>query len=469
MAPAFKLLIGGELVLGATSLDVVNPATGAVFEQCACADAVQLDAAVAAAARASASWSATLPVDRREVLQRIAAALAARSQEFATLLTREQGKPLVHALGEIHEAVAVIQAFAAMDLPDIVLRDDARERIVRQRAPLGVVAAITPWNYPLLLLMMKVAPALLAGNTVVAKPAPTTPLTTSLFGALCAPLLPPGVLNIIVDRNDLGGRLAAHPGIAKVAFTGSTCTGRRVLAATAGSIARVALELGGNDPAIVLDDADPDEVAVRLYAGAMANAGQVCFAIKRVYLPDTLYAPVCAALADLANATVVGDGLDPATQMGPLQNARQLARVRDLVADGRLHGRIIAGGGAPQEAGYFLRPTIVCDISDDARLVREEQFGPVLPVLRYVSVDDAIARANASEYGLGASVWGRDTQRAFAVAQRLEAGTVWINKHLEFPPDVATSGTKQSGYGAKMGRAGLEAFTQTRIINCAKS
>jgi acyl-CoA reductase-like NAD-dependent aldehyde dehydrogenase len=468
MAAAFRLLIDGRMVSGAAALDVVNPATAAVFERCARADAGQLDAAVAAAAKAFVPWSRVALGVRRRALEALAAALAARRDEFATCLTREQGKPLAAAAAETDEAVAILRAFAAMDLPDRVLRDDARDYIMQQRAPLGVVAAITPWNYPLVLLMMKVAPALLAGNTVVAKPAPTTPLTTLLFGGLCAPLLPPGVLNIIVDDNDLGDRLTSHPGIAKVAFTGSTATGRRVLAAAAASLARVSLELGGNDPAIVLDDVDVGAVASQVFAGAMANAGQVCFAIKRLYVPDAMYEPMCTALAERARALVVGDGLDPATQMGPLQNARQFAKVLDFIDDARARGRIIAGGHALDRPGYFVAPTIVSDLADEAPLVREEQFGPVLPVLRYGAIEDAIARANATRYGLGASVWARDAARGLAVAQRLEAGTVWVNKHLDFPADVAAGGTKQSGFGVKMGQAGLEEFTQPRIINLAK-
>jgi acyl-CoA reductase-like NAD-dependent aldehyde dehydrogenase len=227
ISPEFNLLIDGRLTPGAATLDVINPATGKVLTTCARADKAQLDAAVAAAKRAFVTWSATPIETRRRALLEVAAALEARIPEFARLLTEEQGKPLVHAAGEIGGAVAMIRAFAAMDLPVTVLRDDARERIVQQHAPLGVVAAITPWNFPMVLLMIKVAPALLAGNTVVAKPAPTTPLTTLLFAELCADILPPGVLNVIVDQNDLGGFLTTHPDIAKVAFTGSTATGRK--------------------------------------------------------------------------------------------------------------------------------------------------------------------------------------------------------------------------------------------------
>src|SRR5665213_866899 len=332
----------------------------------------------------------------------------------------------------------------------------------------GVIAAITPWNFPLVLLMIKVAPALLAGNTVVAKPAPTTPLTTLLFGELCADLLPPGVLNVIVDQNDLGGLLTQHPDVAKVAFTGSTATGRKVMASVAGTIKRLTLELGGNDAAIVLDDIDVKAVAAKIFRGAMVNCGQVCLAIKRVYVPDALYEVMCAELVSLASATVVGDGLDAATQMGPLQNKAQFEKVQEFLEDARTHGTIIAGGKVLAREGYFIAPTIVRDLPDDTRLVREEQFGPVLPVLKHSDLDDAISRANSTEYGLGGTVWGADSKRAYAVAQRIASGTVWVNKHLELPPDIPFGGAKQSGFGTEMGQEGLEEFTQSKIINMAK-
>lgn len=464
----FRLLINGQLVPGAATLEVINPATGKRLTTCARADKAQLDAAVAAAKSAFTSWSVTPIEKRRAALLKIADALAAQSADFARLLTQEQGKPLAHATGEIAGSVAMIRAFAAMDLPLKVLRENERERIVQQHAPLGVVAAITPWNFPMILLMIKVAPALLSGNTMVAKPAPTTPLTTLLFAELCARYLPPGVFNVIVDQNDLGGLLTSHPDVAKVAFTGSTATGKKVMASVAGTVKRLTLELGGNDPAIVLDDVDVKAVAAKVFQGAMVNSGQVCLAIKRLYVPDSLYEAMCTELANLARQVVVGDGLDPATQMGPLQNKTQFDKVKEFLEDGRANGKVIAGGNALERDGYFIAPTIVRDIADDARLVREEQFGPVLPVLKYSSIDDAIARANSTPYGLGGTVWGADTKRAFEVAQRIASGTVWVNKHLELPPDIPFGGAKQSGFGTEMGQEGLEEFTQSRIINIAK-
>jgi acyl-CoA reductase-like NAD-dependent aldehyde dehydrogenase len=463
--PTFQLLINGELTPGAASLDVINPATAKRLATCARADEKQLNAAVAAAKAAFPGWSTTTIEKRRKILLKVAEALAERRDEFAKLLTQEQGKPLAHALAEIDGSVAIIQALAAMDLPSKILRETNQERIVRQHVPLGVVAAITPWNFPMILFMIKFAPALLAGNTLVAKPAPTTPLTTLLFGELCADLTPPGVFNVIVDRNDLGEVLTRHPDVAKVSFTGSTATGKKVMASAAATIKRVTLELGGNDAAIVLDDANVKETAAKILQGAMTNSGQICFAIKRVYVPESLYEAMCAELARLADQLVVGDGLDAATQMGPLQNKVQFDKVREFLADAHANGRVIAGGKVLEREGYFIAPTVVRDIADNSRLVREEQFGPVLPVLKYTTLDDAIARTNSSDYGLGGTVWGGDTQRAYEVAQRIVSGTVWVNKHLDLPPDIPFGGAKQSGFGCEMGQEGLEEFTQSKIIS----
>src|SRR5262245_11172569 len=464
----FRLLIGGKLVEGAGTLDVINPATGRVLTTAPRADRGQLEQAVAAARAAFPSWAATPLRVRGGLLAKLADALEAERSEFARLLTREQGKPLPQAQWEIAQSIGTLRYFAALDLPPVVLKEDAKQKVVRQHKPLGVVAAITPWNLPLLLAVVKVAPALLAGNAVVAKPAPTTPLTTLKFGELCARILPPGVVHIIVDQNDLGTALTTHPDVAMVAFTGSTATGKKVMAGAAGTIKRLTLELGGNDAAIVLEDADPKEVAPKIFAAATLLSGQACIAIKRLYVHDAIYDAVCDELCRLAQTTVVGDGLEEDTQMGPIQNLTQFEKVKGFLEDARRNGTIVAGGEAVNGKGFFVRPTIVRDISDDSRLVREEQFGPVLPVMRYSNIDDAIARANDTDFGLGGSVWSSDRERAFRVAARVNAGTVWVNKHLDIGPDIPFIGAKQSGMGAELGQAGLEAFTQATIINMAK-
>lgn len=464
----FRLLIGGQRVAGASHFDVINPATETVVARCPRADLAQLNQAVAAAKAAFPAWAATPLRDRAALLLKLADALDARAGEIAPVLTQEQGKPLGGAAFELMVAAATLRVFAGMDLPDTVIKDTADTRVIRTRTPLGVVAGIAPWNFPVIMMANKIVPALLAGNTVVFKPAPTTPLASLLVGEVCADILPPGVLNVITDLNDLGDALTSHPDVAKVSFTGSTATGRKVMASASPTLKRLTLELGGNDAAIVLDDVDPKEIAPKLFFAAMVNSGQVCLAAKRIYLPESLHDAICAELAQLAAAAVVGNGMDADTQFGPVQNRMQYEKVKAIIEDARARGTLIAGGEPVPGPGFFIRPTVVAGLPDDARLVCEEQFGPVMPVLKYSRIEDAIARANASEYGLGGTVWSADPQRALQVAQQLNTGTVWINKHLDLSPDVPYGGAKQSGIGAELGQEGLEEYTQMRHINIAK-
>jgi len=464
-AHTFNLVINGKLVPGASTLDVINPATGKAFVTCARADQAQVEQAIAAAKTAFPAWSKKSIDERKALLTKIVEAFALRIDEFARLSTLESGKPLPLAVREMKGAAASIKNFIKLDLPVETLSEDEKGKILKVRAPLGVVAAITAWNYPMTLLVNKLPPALLAGNTMVVKPAPTTPLTTLLFGALCNGFLPPGVVNVIVDNNDLGGFLSQHPDVAKVAFTGSTATGKKVFASCADGVKRVTLELGGNDPAIVMNDVDVKEVAPKLLAGALVNSGQVCLAIKRIYVHDSQYDAMCDELAKLAKNVVVGDGLAQGTQMGPLQNKMQFEKAKGYLADANASGKVIAGGHAMNRDGYFVEPTVVRDIPDTARVVREEQFAPIVPVLKYNDVNDAVQRANDTSYGLGATVWGKDVKRASEVAMQLEAGTVWVNKHLELPLDVPFGGAKQSGLGCEKGQKGLEEYTQVRVVN----
>lgn len=465
MDKQYKLLIGGELIDGASTFDVVNPATGKAFAQCPKASETQLDQAIAAAKAAFPGWAAKSFDERGDALNRLADALEARMGEFATLLTSEQGKPTDQAMGEIIGCTFVLRAFAARRPQDKVLRDEGGNTVIEHRTPLGVIAAITPWNFPLILLMNKLGPAMITGNTLIVKPAPTTPLTTVLFGELARDILPAGVFNVICDENELGPVLTAHPDVAKVAFTGSTATGKKVMASAAAMVKRVTLELGGNDAAVVLDDVDPKAIARKVYEGAMANAGQICVAIKRAYVPANMYDAFCEEVARLASEAIVDDGAKQGTQIGPIQNRQQFERVKELIEDAKQHGTVIAGGEPLDRDGYFMAPTIVRDLPEDARLVREEQFGPVLPVLKYDDIDDVIARANDSEFGLGGTVWGKDLARATEVAKRIDSGTVWVNQHLAIDPDLPFRGSKQSGIGAELGEAGLEEYTQAHIVN----
>ncbi len=461
----FRMLIDGELVEGASSFDVVNPATAEPFAQCPKADAALIDRAVAAAKRAFPAWAATPVEERATLIGKLADTLQARAGEFASLLTSEQGKPLDQAMYEVMGSVFTLRAFAAMRIEPTTLRNEGGNTVTEHRTPLGVVAAITPWNFPIILVMNKMGPALVTGNTVVIKPAPTTPLTTLLLGEICAEVLPAGVVNVVCDQNDLGHLLTGHKDIAKVAFTGSTATGKKVMAAAAAGVKRVTLELGGNDAAIVLDDVDAKFAAAKVYGSAMANAGQICVATKRAYVPAAMYDEFCDEIARLANAAVVDDGAKQGTTIGPIQNKAQYDKVNALLDDARSRGTVIAGGEQIDRPGYFIAPTIVRDLDDDAALVREEQFGPVLPVLKYSDIDDVIARANDSDMGLGGTVWGKDLVRATAVAKRIDTGTVWVNQYLAIDANIPFRGTKQSGLGGELGEAGLHEYTQAHIIN----
>ncbi|WP_159829694.1 aldehyde dehydrogenase family protein [Novosphingobium sp. TCA1] len=463
----FRMLIDGRLCDGASTIDILDPSTGHVLAPSWCADAGMAERAIAAAGCAFPSWKSLTPDDRGGALDALADAMEGRSEAFARLLTQEQGKTLAEARGEVGASIAALRYHAGLRLEERVLVDGPDERIVEQRYPLGVVAAIVPWNFPLLLLVLKLAPALAAGNCVIAKPAPTTPFTALMLGELAADLLPPGVFQTLGDDGTLGPFLTAHPGIAHVSFTGSTATGRKVFASAASTLKRFTLELGGNDAALVLDDADIAAVAPLLFEGAMSNAGQVCLGIKRIYAPHGKIDALCDALADLAGSSVPGSGLDPATTLGPVQNAAQHVRLAELLDESRALGRIVAGGSPLEREGWFVPPTIVRDLPDHARLVREEQFGPVIPVLGYDTLDEAVMRANDSEYGLGASIWSADAGRAVALASRIESGLVWVNRVFSLPFEVPIGGAKHSGIGRHQGLAGMEEFTQARIVNAA--
>ena len=465
MSRDFRMLIDGDLVEGATSFDVIDPAAGTSFARCPKADPALIDRAVAAAKRAFPAWSAKPIEERAALVSKLADALETRAGEFANLLTSEQGKPLDQAMYEVMGSVFTLRAFAGMRIEPKTLREEGGNTIIEHRTPLGVVAAITPWNFPIILLMNKLGPALVTGNCMVAKPAPTTPLTSLLFGEICGEILPAGVVNIVCDQNDLGDLLTSHPDVDKVAFTGSTATGKKVMASAASGVKRVTLELGGNDAAIVLDDLDARQVARKVYGGAMANAGQICVAIKRAYVPAPMYDEFCDELALLAKAAIVDDGSKQGTTVGPIQNRMQFEKVKALLDDARERGTILAGGTALDRPGYFIPPTIVRDLDDDAPLVREEQFGPVLPVLKYTDIEDVIRRANDSDYGLGGTVWGKDVARATDVAMRIDTGTVWVNQYLAIDANIPFRGAKQSGLGGELGEAGLHEYTQPHIVN----
>ncbi|MFE2502616.1 aldehyde dehydrogenase family protein [Streptomyces rubiginosohelvolus] len=434
---------------------VLDPATGEVFDEAPDQRAQELDAAVNQAHEAWRGWRSD-PAARAAALLASADAVEAAGPELAPLLTREQGKPLTESYAEIARTAARLRWFAAAAPEPRTIQDGrAVHSEIRWRS-LGPVAAIVPWNFPLQLASAKFAPALVAGNTVVLKPSPFTPLATRLLGSVLSAALPEGVLTVLTGREPLGALLASHPGIRHVTFTGSVPTGRAVAAGAAAGLARVTLELGGNDAAILLDDVNVEGIADRLFWAAFRNCGQVCMAVKRVYAPARLHDRVVEALAARAKTVVVGAGLDEGTELGPLNNAAQLARVERYTARALAEGaRAAAGGHRLDRPGWFHAPTVLTDVPPDSPVVTEEQFGPVLPVLPYGSVDEAVDAANATRFGLGGSVWGTDLDRAEAVAGLLECGTAWINHHAELSLAQPFAGVKESGVGVAGGPWGL--------------
>ena len=461
----FTHTIDGRGVSSPSMFDVINPATGMAFEQAPALERSQLHDAVEAAQLAFGPWSRLSFGERRGHLQKFADALRDRVEELAGILVREQGKTLAECRKELSFVPTQIERLAAIELVDEVLRDDETARIELRYRPLGVVGIITPWNVPVGIAIGRIAQALYTGNTVVQKPSPYTPLATLRMGEISREILPPGVLNVVAGGDEAGAWMTLHPGIEKISFTGSVPTGKKVLVGASSNLKRVTLELGGNDPAIVLDDVDPNEIAPRLYAAAFANCGQICVAIKRLYVPEAMYEEMCGALAEIARGIRVGDGTDPTVQMGPLQNKMQYEKVLEILEDAKRHGgRILAGGGPVERPGYFIRPTIVADLGEGTRLVDEEPFGPVLPVLRYGDIEDAVRRANDTRYGLSASVWTHDLERGAAIARRLEVGTAWVNDHRI--PDATTpfGGAKESGFGREYSALGLRSYMEPQVV-----
>jgi acyl-CoA reductase-like NAD-dependent aldehyde dehydrogenase len=466
----FSLLIDGELTTSPSFLDVINPATGRVFARCPAAGRAELDRAVDAARRAFPVWRDIGYSQRAAHIRAFCESLRRHQDDLARLLTLEQGKPLSQAKDEIGRASTQSEGLTAIQITPAVIEDSDQRRIELQWFPLGVAAIITPWNAPINLAAGPLTSALYTGNCVVLKPSPYTPLCTLKLGELAREHFPRGVVNVLAGGDDLGRWMTEHPGIDKIGFTGSVEAGKEVMAAAAKTLKRVTLELGGNDAAIVLDDVDPQAIAPKLFFASFVNSGQVCMAIKRIYVHERVYGPLCDALAEQARNAKVGDGLDPATQLGPIQNREQYERVIGLLEDTKRSGaRILAGGEIPKTEGYFVPPTIVADIDEQSRLVREEQFGPIVPVLKFSDEEDALRRANDTRYGLSGSVWSSDPDRAAALASRMEVGTAWVNQHRATSATVPFGGAKESGIGRVYSEMGLKAYLEPRVVSVLKS
>jgi len=463
----FSMTIGGRKVAGQESFAVMNPATGAVVGHAPNASEADLDSAVQAAKAAWPAWSALPDAQRQAACAALAGKLADHAEEIARLITLEQGKPL-GGLGsrfEMGGAQAWAGYTASLSMPVKVLQDDISGRVELHRKSIGVVASITPWNWPVMIAIWHIVPALRAGNTVVIKPSPYTPLSTLRTVEVLNTILPPGVLNVVTSDDrlfNIGAAMAAHPDIRKVVFTGSCATGEKVMQTAARTMKRLTLEMGGNDAGIVLPDSDPAAIAEGLFWGAFINNGQTCAAMKRLYVHDSLHDAVCDALVAYARTVPMGNGLDEGSVLGPINNKMQFDKVSRLVADGARQGRVLLGGAADE--GLFFPVTLIADLPADAPLIVEEQFGPALPIIRFTDIDEAIAAANDSPNGLGGSVWSKDVDKARAIALRLECGSVWINKHGAIQPNAPFGGVKRSGLGVEFGEEGLLENTDIQII-----
>ncbi|MEM1250624.1 MAG: aldehyde dehydrogenase family protein [Acidobacteriota bacterium] len=462
----YRNLIAGELVEAAATLEVVNPADESVLAFVPDCGAEELDRAMAAASEAFKSWRKVDVETRRAALMKVADVIEENVEELGALLTSEQGKPLEQAMGEVGMSALWLRGAVSQTVEDQII-EDSEERLSRlRRVPLGVVAGIVPWNFPVLMAVQKLGPALLTGNTLVLKPSPFTPLATLRLTELIADVFPAGVLNIITGGDQLGPLMTSHPAVAKVSFTGSSATGKKVMESAAHDLKRITLELGGNDASIVMPDVDVPAVAQQLFWSSFTNAGQICIAAKRVYIHEDIYDEMAAALKAIAEQVKVGDGTDPETGVGPIQNLRQLRRVEGLVADAKERGLNFLTGGerAPDQRGYHMPITLLDNPPEDARIVCEEQFGPVLPLMKFKTIEEVVAKANDSDYGLAGAVWSADEEVGLEIAEQLETGTVWINEFLHLSPFAPFGGHKHSGFGAEFGKEGLEAYTYPQVI-----
>ncbi len=467
-----RLLIRGEQVAGdGPALAVENPATEETVTELGTASPEQLDAAIAAAREAAPGWAATPAVERAELLHEVATRMRALTDELARVLTLEGGKPLIENSDEVGWTAAAFDYYAEMGrnfagrvIPSI----EATQLALVVKEPTGVWGAIVPWNYPLLLLSWKLAPALAAGNTVVAKPSELTPLSTLML-ATCFAELPPGVLNVVAGAGDVGAALVGDARIDGVAFTGSVATGKKVAAACAERVARMNLEMGGKDPFIVCADVAGDiEVAARGGAwAAYLNAGQVCTSAERFYVQREVYDDFVEAFVGHARSLRVGDPLDPSTDVGPMVSAPQRAKVETQVEAAVAAGAelLVGGDRAGLERGHFYAPAVITGAPASTDLLREETFGPVAPIVPVASLDEAIELANSTPFGLGANVYTRDLETAVRCLREIRAGTVWINDPLTDNDAGPFGGFKQSGFGRELGQEGLEAFQETKHVH----
>lgn len=478
-ASEYPMLIAGELVQSSAGLSspVINPATGEIFNYVPSATKDDLDRAVAAAKEAFKKWSATPYEQRAKCLLKFGELVEAKKDELAQALTMEQGKPLAFAMGEIqgvNHSCKELVALGELESEKISEDKNAEWRLVY--APRGVIGGITPWNFPVSMVANKLLPSIITGNTCVVKPSPYTPLSTVMLASMAKEAFPPGVANILSGSDDLGQMMVEHRDIAQISFTGSAATGKRIMATGASTLKKVTLELGGNDPAIILPDVEVKDVAPKIFNQAMFNTGQVCVAIKRVFVPESKYEEMVEAMKNEAakGIQLMNDGMKQGTRFGPINNKMQLARVEELVGDAKAKGaRVVAGGQrfSPNgKNGYFYEPTILADVQEGVRVVDEEQFGPVIPLIKYSgSEEEALERANNTDFGLGGSVWTNDLEKGAKIASRIQSGVRGVNAHPGGGPGTPFGGVKASGIGREGGgKIGLKEFVDVTTLRIAK-
>ncbi|KAL2061299.1 hypothetical protein VTL71DRAFT_7572 [Oculimacula yallundae] len=464
----FMHCINGELVDTKYHGHGINPANLQSLPDVPIATEEDLGKAVAAARTAFKRWSKVPWEDRKKRLLRFIDALEVSKDGFTKLLTTEQGKPTFQAVQEVSDSLEFGRCTASLTLPEEVIEDSADRNITTRLTPLGVVAGIVPWNFPILLAMMKIAPSVLTGNVIIIKPSPFTPYSDLKLVELAQRFFPPGVVQSLSGDDNLGPWITSHPGIDKISFTGSTRTGKLVAASTAKTLKRVTLELGGNDAAIICGDVDIEKVAPQIATFAFLNSGQICLCIKRIYIHKSIYRPFLEALIRHAKTLQVGDGFAPDIFCGPIQNSMQYERVKGFFSEiEKEKWNVACGGKVEKTNGYFITPTIIDNPADDARIVTEEPFGPIVPTLSWDDEEEVIERANATNMGLGASVWSSNLEQADKIARQLEAGTVWVNNHFDLSPMAPFGGFKESGLGVELGIGGLKAMcnSQTLMIN----
>jgi acyl-CoA reductase-like NAD-dependent aldehyde dehydrogenase len=467
----YDLTINGIQVATENHFEVRNPATDELIGYSPIATPEQVQQAVEAAKAAQPAWAELSGEERSGYLLKLAEVLTENAEYLAEWITKEQGKPMdgPGSRFEMQACAGWCHVNASLDLPVEVVFEDETRRDELYRKPIGVVGAIAPWNWPLMIAIWQIVPSLKMGNTVVLKPSEYTPIGSLEMVRIMNTVLPAGVLNVVCGDGKVGAMMVANELIDKIMFTGSVKTGQKIIEASSGNMARLTLELGGNDAAIILPDADVKAMAMDLFWGSFINMGQTCACIKRLYVHEDKYDETINVLQGLAAQMPMGDGSVAGNVLGPVQNRMQFNKVVELVEDAKATGgRIVCGGEAMSGAGNFYPITLVADVKDGSRLVDEEQFGPVLPIIKYTDINEAIKSANRLEVGLGASVWSSDTKKAQEIAQKLEAGTVWINQHGAVHPMVPFGGVKKSGYGVEFGIEGLKAVSIPKVISIKK-